>query len=141
MSQVLDTSENRPPLGRRLAARAAVAAAHLIARLPPRRIRAVLHLLRRGAEPADYAEALRARQEVTATSTLCAGRYCLQRSLATALLCRLGGSWPTWCSGVRTPPFAAHAWVEAEGRRVGEPEDTATYRAMISVSPPGANST
>jgi hypothetical protein len=22
------------------------------------------------------------------------------------------GVWPTWCTGVRTPPFSAHAWVE-----------------------------
>ncbi|GGS14184.1 hypothetical protein GCM10010252_62030 [Streptomyces aureoverticillatus] len=60
---------------------------------------------------AGYEEALRARQEVTTVSTLCAGRYCLQRSLATALLCRMRGHVPTWCSGVRTTPFGAHAWV------------------------------
>ncbi|KNB54013.1 lasso peptide biosynthesis B2 protein [Streptomyces caatingaensis] len=137
MSQVLETGGARPPFGRRLAALAAVAAARLVARLPPRRIRAVLRLVSRGARPATRAEALRARQDVTATSTLCAGRHCLQRSLATALLCRTGGSWPTWCSGVRTSPFAAHAWVEAEGDRVGEPEDTAVYRAMVRVPPPG----
>jgi hypothetical protein len=133
VSQVLDTGGVRPALGSRLAAHAAVAAARLLARLPPRRIRAVLGLVRRGAQPARHEEALRARREVTAVSTLCAGRYCLQRSLATALLCRMRGRWPTWCSGVRTSPFAAHAWVEADGRPVGEPEDTATYRAMIKV--------
>ncbi|MBG0852148.1 lasso peptide biosynthesis B2 protein [Streptomyces spinoverrucosus] len=137
MSQVLDTGPVRPPLGRRLAARTAVAAALVVARLPPRRIRAVLGALRRGARPADYAQALRAREDVTAVSTLCAGRFCLPRSLATALLCRMRGSWPTWCSGVRMPPFAAHAWVEAEGRRVGEPPDTATYRTIISVPAKG----
>ncbi|GAB2877786.1 hypothetical protein GCM10027074_52350 [Streptomyces deserti] len=93
----------------------------------------MLNAVRRGARPADYAQALRARQDVTAVSTLCAGRFCLQRSLATALLCRMRGSWPTWCSGVRMPPFAAHAWVEAEGRRVGEPQDTVTYRTIISI--------
>ncbi len=59
----------------------------------------------------------------------------LQRSLATALLCRIGGTWLTWCTGVRTLPFAAHAWVEAQGRRVGEPADTATYRTMLTVAP------
>ncbi|MGH3429544.1 MAG: lasso peptide biosynthesis B2 protein, partial [Mycobacteriales bacterium] len=73
--------------------------------------------------------------DVTAVSTLCAGRYCLQRSLATTLLCRISGTWPTWCTGVRTPPFAAHAWVEAQGRRVGEPKDTATYRTLLTVPP------
>ncbi|MFI9720027.1 lasso peptide biosynthesis B2 protein [Streptomyces sp. NPDC052396] len=89
--------------------------------------------MRRGARPARYEEALRARREVTAVSTLCAGRSCLQRSLATTLLCRMRGRRPTWCNGVRTSPFAAHAWVAAEGRPVGEPDDTATYRAMIKV--------
>jgi hypothetical protein len=134
-SQILDTTATRPPPRRRLTAHTAVCAARLLAHLPPRRLRAVLHIVRRGATPANYAQALRARHDVTAVSTLCAGRYCLQRSLATALLCRIGGTWPTWCTGVRTSPFAAHAWVEAQGRRVGEPADTATYRIMLTVAP------
>ncbi|RKN45602.1 lasso peptide biosynthesis B2 protein [Streptomyces hoynatensis] len=138
MSQILDAGGPRPPLRRRLAARAAVAAACLIAHLPPRRIRALLCLLRRGATAATYAQALAARQDVTATSVRCAGNYCLQRSLAAALLCRLRGSWPTWRTGVRMPPFAAHAWIEAEERPVGEPEDTITYRPLITVPPPPA---
>ncbi|MDN3025985.1 lasso peptide biosynthesis B2 protein [Streptomyces sp. S.PB5] len=133
MSQILDTSGVRPALGSRLAARTAVVVGRLLAKLPPRRIRAVLGLVRRGARPARYEQALRARQEVTAVSTLCAGHYCLQRSLATAVLCRLRGQWPTWCSGVRVAPFGAHAWVEAEGRPVGEPDDTAGYRVMIQI--------
>jgi hypothetical protein len=134
-SQVLDTSGTRPPLRRRLAAHTAITAARLLAHLSPRRLRAVLCTVRRGAIPASYDQALRARQDVTAVSTRCAGRYCLQRSLATALRCRISGTWPTWCTGVRTPPFAAHAWVEAQGRRVGEPADTATYRIMLTVAP------
>ncbi|MFJ8716444.1 lasso peptide biosynthesis B2 protein [Streptomyces violaceus] len=32
-----------------------------------------------------------------------------------------GAAPPTWCSGVRTSPFAAHAWVEADDRPVGDP--------------------
>ncbi|MCH6159222.1 lasso peptide biosynthesis B2 protein [Streptomyces marispadix] len=135
MSQILDTTESRLPFGRRLAARAAVTAALLLARLPPKRIRSVLLTARRGARPADYATALRAREDVTTVSTLCSGRFCLQRSLATALLCRMRGTWPTWRTGVRTPPFAAHAWVEAEGHRVGEPEEATTYRPLLTVPP------
>jgi Transglutaminase-like superfamily len=133
--QILDTSATRPPLRRRLAAYTAVAAARVMVHLPPRRLRTVLHIVCRGAIPANYEQALRARQDVTAVSTMCSGRYCLHRSLATALLCRIGGTWPTWCTGVRTSPFAAHAWVEAQGRHVDEPEDTATYRTMITVPP------
>jgi transglutaminase superfamily protein len=138
MSQILDAPGGRPPLRRRWAARIAVAAARGLAHLPPRRIRAVLTLLRRGATAASHGQALAARRDVTATSTLCSGRYCLQRSLATALLCRMRGHWPTWCTGVRSPPFAAHAWVEAEGRRVGEPDEAATYRPLLTVPPRSA---
>ena len=46
----------------------------------------------------------------------------------------LAGQWPEWCAGVRvSPPFAAHAWVRAEGRDVGEPHPEGYYRAMVSV--------
>ncbi|MDJ1134491.1 lasso peptide biosynthesis B2 protein [Streptomyces iconiensis] len=132
---MLEPDGARPPLRRRITAHTAVGIARLLAHLSPKRLQAILRVLRRGAPPADHATALRARQDVTSVSTLCSGRYCLPRSLATALLCRLRGTWPTWCTGVRTPPFAAHAWVEADGRRVGEPEDTTTYRPLLTVPP------
>src|SRR5437868_14025175 len=112
MSQILDTPGFRPSFLAALPVRLAVIAARLLSRIAPSRIVAVLNVLRRGARNATPAQTLAARQAVTAISTLCAGRYCLQRSLATALLCRLRGHWPTWCTGVRTPPFAAHAWVQ-----------------------------
>jgi hypothetical protein len=70
-----------------------------------------------------------------AVSVLCAGEGCLQRSLATALLCRLRGTWPTWCTGVRTMPFSAHAWVEADGEPVDEPHPAGHYRPVITVPP------
>jgi Transglutaminase-like superfamily len=126
---------SRPPVGRRVAVHLAVGAARILARLPPRRIRRVLELLRRGAAAATPEQALAARQDVVAVSVLCSGRYCLQRSLATALVCRMRGVWPTWCTGVRTPPFAAHAWVEVGGRPIGEPADTVTYRHVMTVPP------
>ncbi|MFC4016248.1 lasso peptide biosynthesis B2 protein [Nonomuraea purpurea] len=136
MNSAVPLTAPRPPLIRRAAARAAIAAARLLACLPPRRIVAVLHLIRHGSAPATHAQALRARNDIVATSRRCAGRYCLQRSLATVLLCRMRGTWPRWCTGVRTPPFAAHAWVEAEGRQVGEPADTVTFQVILDVSHP-----
>lgn len=135
MSHILDTPDDRPPLRRRVSARAAVVAAGCCPGCRPRRIRLVLTLLRPGAAPAAYEQALAARQDVTATSTGCSGRHCPQRSLATALLVRLRGVWPTWCTGVRTLPFAAHAWVEADGRPVGEPAGTAACCRVITVPP------
>ncbi|RJL31264.1 lasso peptide biosynthesis B2 protein [Bailinhaonella thermotolerans] len=125
------------PFRRRLAARAAVSLAFPLSRLPPRRLRAVLALVSRGARPADHARAEAARDAVLAVSLACLGSQgCLPRSLATALLCRMWGVWPTWCAGVRAkPPFGAHAWVEAEGLPVGEASPPGYLSPLITVPP------
>lgn len=128
-------AETRPALWRRPPVRVAIVLAWLLAKQPPHRIRVVLSRIRRGARPATFAEARRARGSVVALSVFCAGEGCLQRSLATALLCRMWGSWPTWCTGVRTQPFAAHAWVEAEGQPVDEPLPADHYRTIMAVGP------
>ncbi|MEV0398933.1 lasso peptide biosynthesis B2 protein [Actinoallomurus sp. NPDC050550] len=129
------TGGGRLPLFLRSLTFLVVGAARVLARLPPRRIRVILVLLRAGARPADYDRARRARHAVVTTSVLCAGEGCLQRSLATALLCRAYGVWPTWHVGVRTEPFMAHAWVEAEGRPVDEPDPPGYYHSILSVPP------
>jgi Transglutaminase-like superfamily len=128
------------PLRRRTLALAAVGAARLLATQPPRRIRSVLSRLSRGVPGADYEQALAARNAVTAVSLLCRGpRGCVPRSVATALVCRASGVWPTWCVGVRAmAPFAAHAWVEADGAVVGEREPAGYFRPLISVPPADA---
>ncbi|MDT3400054.1 lasso peptide biosynthesis B2 protein [Streptomyces sp. B1866] len=119
----------------RLAARLAVGCAHVLATQPPARIRAVLRRVRRGARPATVAEAAAALETVLAVSLAAGGRRgCLPRSLATVLLCRMRGQWPTWCVGVRTrPPFAAHAWVEAEAEPVGEDCPADYFRRFFAV--------
>ena len=57
---------------------------------------------------------------VLASSMRCRGEYCLQRSIATALLCRAAGCWPEVRIGARPRPFQAHAWVAVRGVAVGE---------------------
>lgn len=74
-----------------------------------------------GARPSTREQAEAVRAEVCGVSERCAGEGCLQRSIATVLLCRLDGHAPNWCSGYRTGPFVAHAWVEADGMPVSEP--------------------
>lgn len=125
------------PLGRRLAARLVLLPAVGLALLPPRRIRAVLAFLRRGAAPATTAQAQDARDAMCAASLRCAApKGCLPRSLGAALLCRLRGTWPTWCTGVRVvPPFTAHAWIEAEGRAVGEGLPDGYFARLVAVEP------
>lgn len=134
-SPVAMPDRGRLPVRPRVAALLAVGVARVLSAQPPRRIRSVLRLLRRGARPATLAEARAARQAVVTVSTLCAGEGCLPRSIATALLCRLRGSWPTWCTGVRTAPFQAHAWVEVAGAAVDEPHPAGYYRTVLSVPP------
>ncbi|MEO3756281.1 lasso peptide biosynthesis B2 protein [Streptomyces sp. B6B3] len=136
MSQPIPLARGpRLPLRRRLAALLAVTAARLLAGRPPRRITVILRALRRGSTAATAEQAAAARGDVTAVSTLCAGEGCLQRSLATVLLCRLHGTWPAWCTGVRTDPFTAHAWVEVDGHPVGEPTGPGYYTPVIVVPP------
>ncbi|TVT35611.1 lasso peptide biosynthesis B2 protein [Amycolatopsis rhizosphaerae] len=115
----------------------AVGIARVLANRSPRRIRALLGRVRSGARPATAEQAAAARRAVVSVSVSCAGEGCLQRSIATALLCRFHGVWPTWRVGVRVDPFAAHAWVEADGVPVGEPHPPGSYRPILSVPPAG----
>ncbi|WP_103534549.1 lasso peptide biosynthesis B2 protein [Streptomyces sp. SM11] len=116
--------------------RTAIAAAFVLARLKPGRLRRVLARCARGARPASYAETLEVFEAVVATSRRCAGRYgCLPRSVAVALACRMSGVWPDWCAGVRAaPPFSPHAWVQAGGRTVGEQAEPADLRPLVVVT-------
>uniref|UniRef100_A0AAU2V8R0 Lasso peptide biosynthesis B2 protein n=1 Tax=Streptomyces sp. NBC_00003 TaxID=2903608 RepID=A0AAU2V8R0_9ACTN len=129
------------PRAHRLGARAVLPAAYLIARLPPRRILALLTVLRRGAAPATPGRAQAARDALCAASLFCAGpRGCLPRSLGATLLCRLWGVWPTWCTGVRVvPPFSAHAWIEVDGRPIGEGVPDDYFSRLMSVPPASRN--
>lgn len=133
---VVGESSARISWHRHITARCAVGVARGLAKLPPRRLRHVLRTVSRGAKPATAALTLDARTSVVSVSAWCAGQGCLERSVATVLLARLHGGWPDWCTGVRTQPFRAHAWVEAEGRAIGESGDTELFRPMLSVRHP-----
>ncbi len=124
-------------VGLRWEVRLASLLAAILVRQPPARIRQVFTWLRGGARPATSEVANAMREAVVAVSLPCAGREgCLRRSAAVVLLCRARGMWPTWCVGVRVlPPFAAHAWVEADGRPVGEDLPPDYFRTLIAVPP------
>ncbi|MEN1888980.1 lasso peptide biosynthesis B2 protein [Streptomyces mirabilis] len=130
----LSRSDRLPP-HRRVVPLLAVSVAGILSRLSPSKLRAVLEFARRRAAPATADQAAAARTAVVAVSLRCAGQACLQRSVATALLCRARGTWPTWCTGVRTNPFSAHAWVEVEGVPVGEPYPAGHFRTLLTVGP------
>lgn len=132
---VIHRDRGSVPLSRRLAAKPFVGLARLISKLPPHRIRKLLNVVRIGARPASHEQAKAARTAVVATSVVCAGQGCVPRSIATALLCRAQGTWPTWCVGVRAEPFYAHAWVEADGRLVEESFQPGYFRVLMNVAP------
>ena len=98
MSSLRIVERGQPlPLRQRPAALAAVGVARLLARLPPRRIRAVLTLVRHRAAPATSPQALAAHNAVVATSVLCAGEgACNARSpprcCAGSAVCGLPGA-------------------------------------------------
>ncbi|SEG78809.1 Transglutaminase-like superfamily protein [Thermomonospora echinospora] len=123
-----------PPWYQWPAALCAVGIARVLAKLPPRRLRRALEFARRGARPATRQDALRARNAVVAVSMRCKGQWCLQRSIATALLCRMRGCWPDWCTGVRTQPFGAHAWVAVDGEPINENiKDIRSFHVVMTV--------
>lgn len=135
VTEVVAYDPRAMPLRARVLTRLAVGAGRLLATQSPRRIRRVLGWLRHGARPATFHQANAAREAVVTVSLACAGREgCLPRSLATVLLCRSRGHWATWCVGARRmPPFAAHAWVEAEGTAVGENYPPDYFRTFFRV--------
>ncbi len=130
-------AQRKLPLHQRVLPLLAASLARVLAKTTPARLQAVLTTVRRGARPATATEALAVRDAVVSVSLRCAGQGCLQRSIATALLCRARGVWPTWCTGVRTQPFAAHAWVEADDQLIGEPHPKGHYRPILTVPPIG----
>ncbi|MEU6631691.1 lasso peptide biosynthesis B2 protein [Streptomyces parvus] len=137
MSHDLTLPNHQPlPLRQRPITIFAVTAGRLLAALPPLRIVQILCLLRRGAAAATTEQVLVARTRTVTISQRCASdKGCLQRSLATTVLCRMRGVWPTWCTGIRTMPFSAHAWVAVEGEPVGESHDPGYYTPVLTVYP------
>lgn len=80
----------------------------------------------------DPALAERTAYAVAVAAAFFPGRaVCLEQSLALYVLLRRRGVPAELRIGVQPFPFAAHAWVEVEGRPVNEDEETvASFRVM-----------
>ncbi|MDA0566765.1 lasso peptide biosynthesis B2 protein [Streptomonospora sp. S1-112] len=79
----------------------------------------------RPAPPATVRHAVRAVRRV---SRLIPARVaCLEESTAAMVTLRALGYSAQWRHGVATDPIRLHAWVQAGGRPVDEPADTANY--------------
>ncbi len=136
MSVSITPQARDKPIGRQwVLAQFSIAAAYLISLFPPQRLATVLTHLIREAPSSSATEVSYARANVCAISARCAGQGCLQRAIATVLLCRLRGHSPVLKSGYQIRPFRAHAWVEAEGKAIDEPEDIGTYVEVLEIAP------
>ncbi len=83
-----------------------------------------------GARNAKDGECAVCRQAVLRYSAKMRGKYCLQRSIATYLLCYSWyGSVPKLVIGARLDPFQAHAWVEEDGNAL----DTIPVRDTFTI--------
>lgn len=138
MSQMLPTTRHSLGPTQRANITALVGLSRLLRHLKPDRLQRVMSLVVRGARPADYGVARDARDDILSASAVCRGdKACLVRSVAAMLLCRQRGYAPAWCVGVvATPPFAAHAWIEADNRIVDEPVEASYLRAFYRVGAP-----
>ena len=135
----LQVAIDRPPRCRgRLVGTVAAAAARVLLRFrAPHDVGPILHRLqRRAPRPATYAEALVAVTLMKRVSmAAAAGRNPIRTSVAVTLVCLMRGTSVRWCLGLRTPPVQRHAWVEAEGRPVGERVDVrAAYPTLLASS-------
>lgn len=85
--------------------------------------------------PSTIEEAAAATTAIRSASVLYLGRVaCLESSLATVLVCALHRREVDWYIGVRTLPYASHAWIEVGGRTVGEfPETIGAYKPILVV--------
>lgn len=111
-----------PPLTRRIMGMIGFWSAVVLLRFPLKHSAATLAALKRGTRtPALTGEAADAVAAARAAARWYPGRAaCLENSLAAALTAILMRRSVDWCIGVRLMPYAAHAWVEAEGAPVGE---------------------
>lgn len=119
----------------RMLARPSVLLARLLVMLSPITLHRVLALITVGTGRPGAQEVLEWRNAVNGVSKRCAGNGCLQRSVAVTLLAAAHRRSPEWCTGFRTDPFAAHAWVELDGRPIGETEAITTYKRVMTMRP------
>lgn len=121
-----------------LGAAAGLAVGHALRVLPFARVTfAARWLTSRSRRPATNHEVLQVLRAIDSGARFVPIRVaCLERSLAAVLVLGMRRRGVTWCQGVRTPPFASHAWLEDQaGEPIGEPPTTATYQRLLIISP------
>ncbi|WP_040685166.1 lasso peptide biosynthesis B2 protein [Nocardiopsis halotolerans] len=99
-----------------------------------RMVRLVRFTSRFGRRPATVVEASEAVHAVRALGLFSPVRVaCLEESVAATLALAVLGRGVRWCHGVITDPIRLHAWIEAEGHPVAEPDSTRRCTALLTI--------
>jgi hypothetical protein len=89
---------------------------------------------RRAVRPATPTEATDAVHAVRRAARHWPARVaCLEESIGATLLLGIRGRWVTWCHGVAADPIHLHAWIEAGGHPVAEPDSTEHYTPLLRI--------
>lgn len=102
------------------------------------RLHVLLRFATRYGQLASGEQALSALNGVRHAGRLFFARVaCLEESVAAVLTLTLAGYRATWCHGVAADPIRLHAWIEAEGKRVGEPPSTELFTPLMRIPSSG----
>lgn len=98
----------------------------------PRLLATIAWLQQRTPRAANAQQAAEFVAAVAAAGRSARGRVaCLERSLAVTLLGVVRRRRVEWCIGARLLPYATHAWIEVDGRPVGEPATDRPYLLLL----------
>jgi ATP-binding cassette subfamily B protein len=118
----------------RVYARLAVLLARRLERAKPSDVERTLQRWANRFPPAEERMVAVYRNAVCAASRRCRGQEgCLLRSLSVVVMGRMRRESVSWCTGIDDKPFRAHAWVEVNGKPVGEPAEVETYAKTMEV--------
>ncbi|MEV2277055.1 lasso peptide biosynthesis B2 protein [Nocardiopsis sp. NPDC049922] len=99
-----------------------------------RMLRLVRHVSGYGRPPATVTEAERAVHAVRGLGLFSPVRVaCLEESVAAVLTLAALGRGARWCHGAIGDPIRLHAWIEAEGFPVAEPDSTRRCTALLAI--------
>lgn len=101
-----------------------------------RMVRLVGHVSRLCRQPATRQQAERVVHAVRRLGTFSPIRTaCLEESVAGTVALALTGIGVRWCHGVMGDPILLHAWIEADGEPIAEPDSTRTCAVLLELLP------
>lgn len=105
-----------------------------------RMVRLVDHVSRLPRQSATRQQAERVVHAVRRLGTFSPIRSaCLEESVASIVALALTGRGVRWCHGVMGDPILLHAWIEADGELIAEPDSTRKCAVLLALPPTKEN--